>query len=179
DYLNNILLRKIEQFTSDLNEYMFVGITSSSHRLVDFFEEKLGGNATNYIRLNNYFSFEDEEGFKHGIAKDSKIILLCDVISTGYMVERFAKRLSIVGSSLESIGVLVNAIDINFEPFKHNYSKYAGKIISVINKPLKKFSRNDISTNLKNGKLKVTRINPFTNTPIIQEIKQSNFGESV
>lgn len=179
DYLNTILHRKIEQSISDLREHTFVGITSSSHRLVDFFEEKLGGVTANYIRLNNYFSFEEEDGFKHGITKDSKIILLCDVVSTGYMVERFAARLNILGSSLESIGVLVNAIDIDFESFKHNYSEYAGKIISVINKPLKKFSRNDISTKLKNGELKVTRINPFTNTPIIQEIKQNNFGKSV
>jgi len=178
-YLTNILFRKIEQSTSDLSEFMFVGITSSSHRLVDFFEDKLRGNATNYIRLNNYFSFEEEEGFKSGITRDSKIILLCDVISTGYMVERFAERLSIVGASLESIGVLVNAIDIDFEPFKNNYSEYSGKIISVINHPLKKFLRNDISKKLRSGKLKVTRINPFTNTPIIQEIKQNYLGDSV
>lgn len=179
EYLSSILLRKIQQSVTDLSEYVFVGITSSSHRLVDFFEDKLGGDAGNYIRLNNYFSFEEEQGFKLGITKESKVILLCDVISTGFMVERFASRLNVVGTSLEAIGVLVNSIDVNFEPFKHNYSEYAGKIISVINKPLKKFSRKDISNKIRNRELKVTRINPFTNTPIIQEIKQSNFGESV
>lgn len=179
DFLSSILLRKIQQSVEDLNEYLFVGITSSSHRLVDFFEDKIGGDETKYIRLNNYFSFEEEQAFKQGITNKSKVILLCDVISTGFMVKRFSSRLNVVGTSLESIGVLVNAIDVNFKPFKSNYSEYEGKIISVIDKPLKKFSRNDISKKIKNRELKVIRINPFTNTPIIQGIRQSNFGESV
>ncbi|SOC79555.1 hypothetical protein SAMN06296241_1084 [Salinimicrobium sediminis] len=178
-FLNEILLRKIQSSIDDWNQYILVGITSSSHKIVDYFESRLGGDRKNYVRLNNYFSFEEEAEFKQGIYKGSKVILLCDVVSTGYMVERFISRLNILEASIEKIGVLVDAIDTDFNPDKYNYSEIKNKIISVYKKPLKKYTRNNISAKLKHGELKVIRINPFTNTPITQGIDESNYNKSV
>lgn len=178
-YLNRILLKRIQDSIEDNKDYVFVGITSSSHKIVDFFESELVGDGAKFIRLNNYLSFEEEDSFKQGFQKGTKVILLCDVISTGYMVRRFVSRLSEVGASLALIGVLVDAVDTTFEPLKHNYADFIDLIVSVYQKPLKKFTRDEISEKLKKGALKVIRINPFTNTPILQELNQSNYEGSV
>jgi orotate phosphoribosyltransferase len=178
-YLTKILFRRIHESVGNLNNFVFVGITSSSHKLIEYFESELEGKEAKFIRLNNYFSFEEEVSFKHGIEKGTKVILLCDVISTGFMVERVISHLSLVGATLERIGVLVNSMDNSFKSFINQGAEILDRLVSVYHRPLKKFTRADISNKLKEEGLGVIRINPFTNTPIVRKINQSNYGESV
>lgn len=179
DYLIDILFNKIKETTGGLSNTVFIGITSSSHKILDYFEAKTGLDPANFVRLNNYFSFQDEDGFGQNLNNKKEIILLCDVVSTGFMVEHVERQLSLIGSSLKCIGVLVNAIDEEYNKENVDYKRLNSIIVSVFRLKLEKFNRSQISEELRADTLKVVRINPFTNTPITQEIEESNYDDSI
>ena len=71
--------------------------------------------------------------FKEG----DKVILICDVISTGFMVNKLEIQLKRVGASLDKIGVLVDAIDPLFKGV--DYSNIKNKLITLYPFVMKKF----------------------------------------
>jgi hypothetical protein len=179
DFINEILLKKLIDSIDSIKDYVFVGITSSSHKIIDYFETHPNTKNCRFVRLYNYFSFENEQDFRSKLFKHDKVILLCDVISTGYMVSRVHLELNKITASLEYIGVIVNAIDPQYSTHKLTNTKLSSRVVSVYEKPLKKYDRANISSELISGALSVIRVNPFTNTPITQSISESNLEGSV
>jgi len=74
---------------------------------------------------------------------------------------------------------LVNAIDRSFEPDTFKYESIEKSICALVDFPITKVRRVEIKDDLVNGKLRVIRINPFTNTPIIDKLQKSNYKDSV
>lgn len=177
NYLSHELFHELQTSIKDIESYFFIGITSSSQKIINSLIDNHKIDPEKCVLLDNYFSFEKEENFSNSKIKGEKVILICDVISTGFMVEKLELHLNIFGAELHKIGVLIDAIDEGFD--SKDYSKIKNKLITIYPYKLKKFKRKDISTLLHEKKLNVIRINPFTNTPITQSILQTNFKNSV
>ena len=177
NYLSKTLFSKLQDKFGNLDDILFTGITSSSHKILDSLISQGYLKNNNCIQLDNYFSFEKEKAFSKLIIPDSKVVLLCDVISTGFLVNSFESHLNANNIELLGIGVLVNAIDINYLGL--DYSNIENKLISTFNYKLEKKRRSEISQLLEQKKLKVIRINPFTNTPISHSLKDTNSNDSI
>jgi orotate phosphoribosyltransferase len=178
-YLSGILFRKLKRKLVNIDNLKFVGITSSSHKILSLFQEIGILNENSIVYLNNYFSFEKERAFLEQIKENDSIILICDVISTGYMVDKLERHLKEKGASLVHIGVLFNAIDDNYPNTFYSNNVIQERLTSLYNYPFKKQSRGEISKALQNKTLNVVRINPFTNNPITKSHNSSNFASSV
>jgi len=177
NYLSKTLFSKLQDKFENLDDILFAGITSSSHKILDSLINQGYLKNNNCIQLNNYFSFEKEKVFSKLIVPDSKVVLLCDVISTGFLVNKFESHLIENNVELIGIGALVNAIDNNYLGL--DYSNIENKLISTFNYKLEKKRRSEISQLLEQKKLKVIRINPFTNTPISHSLKETNSNDSI
>ncbi|RYM35718.1 hypothetical protein ERX46_01620 [Brumimicrobium glaciale] len=177
NYLSKNLFLKIQERFGSLEDVLFTGITASSHKILDSLINQDDLKMENCIYLNNYFSFEKEKAFLKLIKHDSKVILLCDVISTGFLVNKFESHLIENNVDLIGIGALVNAIDNDYSGI--DYSYIMKKLTSTFNYKLEKKRRSEISELLNQNKIKVIRINPFTNTPITHSIKETNSNESI
>lgn len=177
DYLSNELFQELTNTIDEIESYIFIGITASSHKILQSFINNNQILSNKCVLLNNYFSFEKEDKFENSISHGDKIILICDVISTGFMVEKLETQLNNLGATLYRIGVLIDAIDQQFDD--KDYSKIKDKLTTIYPYKLEKLKRNDISSLLHKKKLKVIRINPFTNTPITQSISDTNYTNSV
>lgn len=178
-YLSGILFRKLKRKLVDIDKVKFVGITSSSHKILSLFKEIGILNENSIVYLNNYFSFEKEKAFLEQINENDSIVLICDVISTGYMVDKLERHLKEKGAALIHIGVLFNALDDDYPTTFYSNDTIKERLTSLFNYPFKKQTREDISTDLQNKTLNVVRINPFTNNPIVKSHNSSNFVSSV
>lgn len=179
EYLSNILFNTLKDKLEKIEEYIFISITSSSQKILEYFILKQLIKRNQCIILENYHSFENENAFKQGLKYGNKIVLICDVISTGYMTKKLESSLNNIGSTIHHIGVLVDAIDTDFESEATDYNWIRERISSVYVYKMKKYRRKEISEKLINGNLSVIRINPFTNTPITQSLSESNYINTV
>nr|WP_315200961.1 hypothetical protein [uncultured Flavobacterium sp.] len=176
-YLAGELYQEMSSKISDIEQFIFVGITASSQKIIQSFIHNEGVLPEKCVLLNNYFSFEKEKKFVDSFKEGDKVILICDVISTGFMVNKLESQLKRLGASLDKIGVLVDAIDPLFKGV--DYSNIKNKLITLYPFVMKKFQRSDISKLLQEKKLNVVRINPLSNTPIYQSIYNTNYKNSV
>lgn len=177
NYLSNNLFVKLQNRYGNIDDVLFAGITSSSHKILDSLISQGNLKKDKCIQLSNYFSFEKEKEFSKLCIPDSQVVLLCDVISTGFLVNKFESHLKESNANLLGIGVFVNAIDNNY--LGTDYTNIEKKLISTFNYKLEKKQRSEISIQLKTKELKVIRINPFTNTPISHSLKETNSDESI
>jgi len=176
-YLAGELFQELNSKIVGIEDYIFVGITASSQKIIQSFINHEGLLPEKCILLNNYFSFEKEKKFVDSFKGGDKVILICDVISTGFMVNKLESQLGRLGASLDKIGVLVDAVDPIFKGV--DYSGIKNKLITLYPFLMKKFQRSDISKLLQEKKLNVVRINPLSNTPIYQSIYNTNYKNSV
>lgn len=176
-YLTNNLFKRLQDRIGSLENVLFAGITTSSHKILDSLISQGHLKNDNCVQLNNYFSFEKEKTFLRLTSDNSKVILICDVISTGFLVNKFESTLNEHNVELIGIGVLVNAIDKGYK--NADYINIERKLTSTFNYKLEKKLRSELSEKLKNKELKIIRINPFTNTPISHSIKETNSNESI
>lgn len=179
EYLVNTLFDAFEKKKLPIANLKFLAITSSSQKII---KQLIHVNKIKFgqtLLLNNYHSFVFEENFRSNLRNGDKIVLVCDVISTGYLTKILEEHLLEIGAELVNILVLVDAIDIDFENDLNDYKILKSKITSIYNKPIKKFRVDKIKNLLIDRTLKVVRINPYTNTPINLSLKESNFEKSV
>jgi orotate phosphoribosyltransferase len=165
DYLLKAFADTLAEKIVSFHGFHYVSITSSSQKLASYFIEKGYIDRGSVTFLNNYHLFYTEENFRK-VPKGSKVILLCDVISTGYLTTRLEKYLKEVDADLVHIAVLIDGTDENFEPEKTDYLKLRKKVISLFSYKMSKYRRKDIIEGLLDSTKKVVRINPYTNTPI-------------
>lgn len=146
---------------------MLVLLRQASELLKYYIEAKIF-EEENVIKLENYYTFYLEDSFKK-IQRNDNVILICDVISTGFLTAKLQEHLLKIGAELKFIGVFINAIDLNFEAESIDYSAFASKIISLFNYSMKKFRRHEIKFKLLHEGYEIIRIDPFTNTLITQK----------
>ncbi|MDJ1498909.1 hypothetical protein QNI19_38635 [Cytophagaceae bacterium DM2B3-1] len=179
EYLSTALFNKLLERLENLSQYKFLCITSSSQKITDFLVKANHIAEENIISLDNYHSFYQEDNFSQRIKYGNRIVLICDVISTGYLTAKLELNLHSLGASLEHIAVLVDAIDVDFEPKINFYEALRAKMTFLYQYTMKKYRRKDIEDLLKSRQLEVIRINPYTNTPITLSIHENGFKPSV
>ncbi|WP_293299960.1 phosphoribosyltransferase [Pedobacter sp. UBA4863] len=155
----------------------FICVTSSSQQIVKQFKFEIG-QKPNIIYLDNYHSVIYDSSISDLINKDDKVVIICDLFSTGYLTNIICNRLNEIGARLEKIAVLVDAMDEDFEP-ETVIEEVRKKVISVVKMKMTKFRRKSISDKLANNEIQVLRVNPYTNTPIMESLKENSMADRV
>lgn len=174
--VSQLLFEKISKHIPSLSQYKFIGITSSSQKLIKSFEYHGFIEIDNYITLDNYHTIETEIE-KEVINEGDKFILLCDVTSTGFLTKRLNDKLNKIGASIEFIAVIVSIFDSNFEATKTFVKDYENKIIYLHKYPIIKHTRESVYKEIIDKE--IIRINPHTNIPITLSIRETNYNESI
>jgi hypothetical protein len=173
--ISNLLFQKLKFEIGNLPNYRFIGITPTSEKILKSLESQ-GLISSNFISLDNYHSFEDELSEKK-IEATEKFILICHVISSGFLAERLDRLLRERGTQINHIAVILSTLDTNFEKTKFFLRSFKGKIISLHEYPITKFKRNNLDKETL-GRT-IVRVNPNTGLPIRLSIDKTNFRESV
>lgn len=180
-FISNLLHKKLEETPiinlSDTTHIL--AITLSSQLLANAFISQLQDEVKKkikFVRLSNYHSFFLENEFIQGFKADDKIIVICDVISTGYLIKSLKQKLEAKQAQLTGV---ISVFDTRNEKNKGSVQMYFEKNISNIclkRTPIDKYKREEIAEiNSKN----IIRINPATNTPITLEVNKSEINETI
>jgi|GEM_PF-1000612 len=164
-----MLLKEIRKKCKNLNllnnEYIFLGVTSASDKILKQFREIDTSIVDGQIEVIDSYSFLNNEA-SNKIKKDKRYILVCDAISTGFLTEKVDEIIKNKNSELILVSAISNLIDPDFEGYNNFLEGYSHKLISLIDMPIKKYRRNDLNETHREQLDKVIRINPYTNTPI-------------
>lgn len=168
-FLGNLIVKRIlkEIITKKVN--VIISITLSSQLLSKALLSNIKLLAPEYyetirsVRLSNYNSFESEDSFQE-IEKGDIVLLVCDVISTGYLVYKLNKNLKKIKAELYGLASIVDTRIPNNEisDIKCYFEEINDiNIESLYTLPLKKIRRDQI----KNfDSCNIVRINPITNS---------------
>ncbi len=174
DLLSNILYDKILQKRDAQKKYKFIGITSSSHKILDSFSRQFNISEKDFIRIDNYHSFELDDRIAHPEIGFG-YILICDVISTGILSTKIDKALTEKGCTLDLIAVFANSIDPEFSTSKEFLLNFAERLISLFNHPIPKYFRDHAKITADLQTRMVIRVDPFTNIPIRESINKVHY----
>lgn len=177
DTVSKLLFDKLKLNIDNLSEYKFIGITTTSQKILKSLEtQKLIRGDQYDPTLDNYHTFE-RDLTEEKVDKSKKYILICDVISTGYLTQRLNSRLEKFDSKIEYVAVLVSILDSKFKATELFLNKFSKRLYSLFEFPIEKFERVKIGNDLftKN----IIRVNPHTNIPIRLSISETNFNEAI
>jgi hypothetical protein len=174
--VTQLLYSKLKFGISNLKDFKFIGITTSSHKLLKSLELQNLITQNDYISLDNYHTFENDLT-EEIIDSTKKYILICDVISTGFLTQRINSRLSQLGTNLEYIAVISSILQPSFKTTESFLKEYEGKIFFLHEYPIFKYTRNELGKELFSKK--IIRVNPHTNIPIRLSIDETNYNESI
>lgn len=174
--ITQLLYSKLKNKIKKIDEYNFIGITTTSNKLLKSLESQTLITSKNYVSFDNYHTFENELN-EDIIDSSKKYILICDVISTGFLTKRLNARLLELGTSIEYIAVVTSTLDSKFDSTKSFLSEFQSKTIYLNQYPIIKYKRNEIVKEIFSKN--IIRINPHTNIPITLSIGETNFNESV
>lgn len=170
--LYNILIRNLDILKLENRKYKFISFTSSSHRILTILEEEGIVNQEDMILVDNYHDLDTLRDKLPNSIIDFDFILICDAISTGFLVNRVDGLLK--ANCLKFIAVIADTIDPAFSLSKEFYEMYEKKIISLVKYPIKKFQRNSEVVKKYLAKERIIRINPYTNIPIRLGFDETN-----
>lgn len=179
--ISNLLYSKLKSEIGNLADFNFIGITSTSDKILKSLE------AQNLISKNSYTSIDASHTFENDlnekkIDSNKKYILVCHVISSGFLTDKLNLRLEELGTSIEYVAVIVSILDPNFEPTELFISNYKNRLFSLYEYPISKLLGNEVINDLFSDDLfskEIIRINPYTNIPIRLSISQTNYEETV
>lgn len=174
--ITQLLYSKLKNKIKNLHEYCFIGITTTSHKILKSLETQSLIKKENYVSFDNYHTFENDLT-EDTIDCTKKYILICDVISTGFLTRRLNVRLGELRTSIEHIAVITSTLDSNFETTKSFLDEFESKTIFLNRYPIKKYKRNEIIKDIFS--MNVIRVNPHTNIPITLSIDETNYSESI
>jgi uncharacterized protein YukE len=174
--VTQLLHSKLKFQIKNLKDFKFIGITTTSHKLLKSLELQNLISKNDYISLDNYHTFENDLN-EEVVDSTKKYILICDVISTGFLTQRLNTRLAQLGTNIEYIAVVTSILHPNFKTTKSFLKDYEGKIFFLHEYPIVKLMRNELGKEMFSKK--IIRINPHTNIPIRLSINETNFNESI
>ena len=171
-----LLYDKIKKALITTDQYKFIGITTSSQKILKSFELQGYITSNDYIALDNYHTFENELS-NETVDSAKKYILICDVISTGFLTRKLNNKLIQLGTKIEYIAVIASILHPDFESSKSFIDEFEKKIISLHEIPVKKYRRKDVNEEIISKD--IIRINPHTNIPITLSINETNYNDSI
>ncbi|WP_316844980.1 hypothetical protein [Pedobacter psychrodurus] len=171
--ISEILFRRMAQEFIDLEGFYYIGITSSSHKILQSLINQKLINEQRVLFFDNYHAFAYDENFET-IADGQEFILVCDAIATGFLTNKVRKELVKKRAVLKGVAVIVDTIDKDFENTGDILSDKSMKIISLYTKRIQKYRRSHKEIQPYLHSKKVTRINPFTNLPVTLSIRDTS-----
>lgn len=133
-------------------------------------------NKIKFVKLSNYHSYHLENEFIQDIKANDKVVVVCDVISTGYLIKSLKDKLEAKSAYLKGIiSVFDSRNEYNEGKVKMHYEPNVPSIC-LKKLPINKYQREEIQ-NI--NKKEIIRINPATNTIITLEINKSELNETV
>lgn len=175
--LADALFAEIKRHVEFDETFKMICVTASSQEIAKHFKFEIG-KVPQIVFLDNYHSLIFDTTLADAIKKGDKVILICDLFSTGFLTNIIYTRLNEIGASLVKIAVLVDAVDENFES-ESQISDVRNKVISVLKLKMQKYRRKDISEKLIRNEVQVVRINPYTNTPIMESLAENPMVDRV
>ncbi|MFT3738396.1 MAG: hypothetical protein QM786_06530 [Breznakibacter sp.] len=177
DTVSKLLFDKLKLNLDNLSNYKFIGITTTSQKILKSLETQKLISCDQYDpSLDNYHSFE-RDLTEEKIDNSKKYILICDVISTGYLTQRLNSRLEKFNTNIEYVAVIASILDPNFRKTKLFLDEFKSKLFSLFEFSIQKFERTDLGIDF--FKKKIVRVNPHTNIPIRLSVSETNFNESI
>jgi len=179
--ITKLLHKTIELQTSNIYEGVthFLAITLSSQLVANSFISQLNHDILDkidLIKLSNYHSYHLEDDFIQRINDGDRVIVICDVISTGYLITSLKEKITSKGAVLNGV---ISVFDTRNKDNKGSVKMFYEEdipTISLKNIPIDKFRRNEIDDISKKI---IVRINPVTNTQISLEESKSELQETV
>ena len=169
DFIATLLVKQLskEEIFKKIN--IILSITLSSQLLAKSVLKKIKERhperyrKIDFVRLSNYNSFESEEYFKNISSKDN-VLLICDVISTGYLVHKLKLILEKENAHLLGLSAIVDTRIKNDEntQVKCYFEEIEDLTINTLyDLPIKKLKRGQIEDF---NECEIIRINPITNS---------------
>jgi orotate phosphoribosyltransferase len=174
--ISRLLYDSIIEACGSLEDYMFIGVTTTSQKLFNAMEIQQLIHREQYVVLDSYHALHAEDGMVK-IKAGTKYILLCDVIATGSLTQKIAEKLKELGAELSWVGVIVNTLTdeaINENQFILGFKN---RIKSLHRHSIAKYRIDDIRQELLTKQ--IVRINPFTNIPITLSINETYYQDTV
>jgi orotate phosphoribosyltransferase len=179
--ITNLLHKRIqsEQSTFYNDVTHIISITLSSQLIAGSFISQLDEEISNriiQIKLSNYHSYHLEDDFINKIHEGDRVIVICDVISTGYLIKSLKEKLEAKEAFLHAI---ISIVDTRTKSNRGSIEMFYEDTIPtfVLSKtPIDKYTRSEIE-NISSKK--IIRINPVTNTQITLEANKSEYKETV
>jgi len=159
-----------------LDNITFLGVTTTSYKLLKSLERQRLVPSNAILSLDNYHDFENDLT-ADVIDSSRKYVLICDVVSTGYLTERIDNRLRELGSEILCVGVIVSTLDSDFDTTKYFLKGFSDKLVVLYPSVIKKFRWQKIKTEVLTKRF--VRINPHTNIPITLSINDTRFNNSI
>ncbi|NRT17115.1 hypothetical protein HNP99_003490 [Flavobacterium sp. 28A] len=174
--LTKIFFKKLQTKIDNIDNVHFIGITSTSNKLLQSIID------LNLISKEQHWSFDNYESFDantNSLSANTEVeyILICDVISTGFLTKKIENRLIELGAKLNYVGVLVSVIDISFRNTDGSLDDFFRRTISLLDYKIDKYEAEDIKAEIINKN--IIRINPHTNIPIRLSYKETNYRDSI
>jgi hypothetical protein len=177
DTVSRLLHDKLKLSIQNINDFKFIGITTTSQRILKSLEMQNLISMDQYdSSLDNYHTFE-KDLTEEKVDKTKKYILVCDVISTGYLTQRLNQRLQHYGTNIEYVAVIVSILHPEFKTTESFLNDFKSKIFRLFEFPIAKFERAQLGNDIFSKQ--IIRINPHTNIPIRLSINETNFNESI
>ncbi|MBA3985521.1 MAG: phosphoribosyltransferase, partial [Flavobacteriales bacterium] len=174
--ISALFYKKLESKISNITDLQFIGITSTSNKILQSFVDLKLIPDNQFWAFQNYHSFVSEMN-KKNVDSNIDFILICDVISTGFLTSKLDEKLKELKSYLKYVGVLVSVIDENFRIDNNHVEGISSKLISLYDYPIRKYEVSQLKDELI-GK-NIIRINPFTNIPIRLSFEETNYNDSI
>lgn len=177
DTVSKLLFDTLRLSIKNLDDYQFIGLTTTSQKILKSLENQKLIRGDQYDpTLDNYHTFERDLTEKK-VLKSKKYILVCDVISTGYLTQRLNSRLQQFQTKIEYVAVIASILDLKFKTTESFLNSFHSRLFSLYDFPIAKFERAQVGNDL--FKKKIIRVNPHTNIPIRLSIAETNFNESI
>lgn len=174
--LTQLLHAKLTVKLGALKNYKFLGISTASHKLLRSLSSQ------GLLSVNGFKSYENYDDFEREVIIDlahckEKIILICDVLSTGFLTGLVDKKLQTMGLKIDHVAVVVSIYDISFSRSKDFNDSFGNKCTSLFDKPIRKYEAAELKGEI--SKRKIIRVNPYTNIPITLSLEDTKYKDSV
>lgn len=179
--ITNLLHKRIQLEQSALyNDVTHIlSITLSSQLIASSFISQLDEEISKRIipiKLSNYHSYHLEDDFINKIQEGDRVIVICDVISTGFLIKSLKEKLEAKDAFLHAILSIVDSRTKTNRGSIEMFYEDTVPTLTLSKTPIDKFTRSEIK-NISNKK--IIRINPVTNTQITLEAIKSEYNETV
>jgi adenine/guanine phosphoribosyltransferase-like PRPP-binding protein len=177
DIYSNLLHRKLERSglikLEDVTHILSVTLSSqilARQFINDITDEDIKSKLKkNFKRLSNYHSYYLESEFRD-IKPDDSIVVICDVISTGYLIKSLSTKIEKIGAKLIGVIAICDTRDKSSNYYHPDPNDV--HVLCLDKMPMRKFRYKDEPKKIKDCK-EIIRINPASNAPITMSIEKT------